>query len=398
MSKGKAAGAFIERVATALGVDAKKEVANVTKLIQEQKWTEKNFGSKIGKYKADQAKRIGVINAPASQKRIANLPDPNPSSEIRKLQQEGIKERNLINDYTGAEYNGLADSIRDDARYNKVSAPGVYAKEYEAQAAQQAEADFSKAFQNAVSNDSQGAIQSLEAELYENEPQRLENYLRERAPFEGSRTQAAQQAEAYEDSLIQNIKTKASPDKPFTLSFDENTDGINFGTVGGGFAPIPNTDYNKMYGLYSPAIGGVKAGDYTIGAAPRMLSQAEVNKAMNNLSAPGHSETKGVRFGIKEEKTDDVSGKVTKITYDNNPKKPILISNNKYNIVPRQKNNLSSNNPKTADTGTEANASFGSVGRAALGTAVGGAALMAALSGSRGQQNNAQLYGQQPLY
>ena len=36
--------------------------------------------------------------------------------------------------------------------------------------------------------------------------------------------------------------------------------------------------------------------------------------------------------------------------------------------------------------------------RAALGTAVGGAALMAALSGSRGQQNNAQLYGQQPLY
>ncbi len=36
--------------------------------------------------------------------------------------------------------------------------------------------------------------------------------------------------------------------------------------------------------------------------------------------------------------------------------------------------------------------------RAALGTAVGGAALMAALSGNRGQQNNAQLYGQQPLY
>lgn len=36
--------------------------------------------------------------------------------------------------------------------------------------------------------------------------------------------------------------------------------------------------------------------------------------------------------------------------------------------------------------------------KAVLGTAVGGAALMAALSSSRGQQNNAQLYGQQPLY
>lgn len=34
----------------------------------------------------------------------------------------------------------------------------------------------------------------------------------------------------------------------------------------------------------------------------------------------------------------------------------------------------------------------------ALGTAVTGAALCAALSSSRGQQNNAQLYGQQPLY
>lgn len=36
--------------------------------------------------------------------------------------------------------------------------------------------------------------------------------------------------------------------------------------------------------------------------------------------------------------------------------------------------------------------------RAALGTAVGGAALLAAINSSRGQQNNAQLYGQQPLY
>ena len=41
---------------------------------------------------------------------------------------------------------------------------------------------------------------------------------------------------------------------------------------------------------------------------------------------------------------------------------------------------------------------WSSTAKAALGTAVGGAALMAALSGSRGQQNNAQLYGQQPLY
>lgn len=41
---------------------------------------------------------------------------------------------------------------------------------------------------------------------------------------------------------------------------------------------------------------------------------------------------------------------------------------------------------------------WSSTAKAALGTAVGGAALMAALSSSRGQQNNAQLYGQQPLY
>lgn len=44
------------------------------------------------------------------------------------------------------------------------------------------------------------------------------------------------------------------------------------------------------------------------------------------------------------------------------------------------------------------NTPWSSTAKAALGTAVGGAALMAALSGSRGQQNNAQLYGQQPLY
>lgn len=42
--------------------------------------------------------------------------------------------------------------------------------------------------------------------------------------------------------------------------------------------------------------------------------------------------------------------------------------------------------------------SWGLTAKAVLGTAVGGAALCAALSSSRGQQNNAQLYGQQPLY
>ena len=41
---------------------------------------------------------------------------------------------------------------------------------------------------------------------------------------------------------------------------------------------------------------------------------------------------------------------------------------------------------------------WSSTAKAALGTAVAGGALMAALSSSRGQQNNAQLYGQQPLY
>lgn len=54
--------------------------------------------------------------------------------------------------------------------------------------------------------------------------------------------------------------------------------------------------------------------------------------------------------------------------------------------------------PASPETGTEASDMIGSVGRAALGTAVAGGALMAALSSSRGQQNNAQLYGQQPLY
>lgn len=44
------------------------------------------------------------------------------------------------------------------------------------------------------------------------------------------------------------------------------------------------------------------------------------------------------------------------------------------------------------------NTAWGSTAKAALGTAVAGGALMAALSSSRGQQNNAQLYGQQPLY
>lgn len=44
------------------------------------------------------------------------------------------------------------------------------------------------------------------------------------------------------------------------------------------------------------------------------------------------------------------------------------------------------------------NSAWGSTAKAVLGTAVGGAALCAALSSSRGQQSNAQLYGQQPLY
>lgn len=46
------------------------------------------------------------------------------------------------------------------------------------------------------------------------------------------------------------------------------------------------------------------------------------------------------------------------------------------------------------DTGTP----WSSTARAALGTAVVGAGVCAALSSSRGQQSNAQLYGQQPLY
>lgn len=44
------------------------------------------------------------------------------------------------------------------------------------------------------------------------------------------------------------------------------------------------------------------------------------------------------------------------------------------------------------------NTPWGSTAKAALGTAVVGAGICAALSSSRGQQNNAQLYGQQPLY
>lgn len=44
------------------------------------------------------------------------------------------------------------------------------------------------------------------------------------------------------------------------------------------------------------------------------------------------------------------------------------------------------------------NTPWSTTARAALGTAVVGAGICAALSSSRGQQNNAQLYGQQPLY
>lgn len=52
----------------------------------------------------------------------------------------------------------------------------------------------------------------------------------------------------------------------------------------------------------------------------------------------------------------------------------------------------------TYGTGPYKETPWASTARAALGTAVAGGALMAALSSSRGQQNNAQLYGQQPLY
>ncbi len=47
---------------------------------------------------------------------------------------------------------------------------------------------------------------------------------------------------------------------------------------------------------------------------------------------------------------------------------------------------------------SSAEASWSDGMRVALGTAVGGAALLAAINSSRGHQNNAQLYGQQPIY
>ena len=46
----------------------------------------------------------------------------------------------------------------------------------------------------------------------------------------------------------------------------------------------------------------------------------------------------------------------------------------------------------------ENSTTWSSTAKAALGTAVVGAGICAALSSNRGQQNNAQLYGQQPLY
>ena len=50
------------------------------------------------------------------------------------------------------------------------------------------------------------------------------------------------------------------------------------------------------------------------------------------------------------------------------------------------------------DVTKEANKNYALYGKAALGVAVAGTALCTALSSTGGQQNNAQLYGQQPLY
>lgn len=63
-----------------------------------------------------------------------------------------------------------------------------------------------------------------------------------------------------------------------------------------------------------------------------------------------------------------------------------------YNSSTKKKDTFKLNNNNTNEQ------PWASTAKAALGTAVAGGALMAALSSSRGQQNNAQLYGQQPLY
>lgn len=80
----------------------------------------------------------------------------------------------------------------------------------------------------------------------------------------------------------------------------------------------------------------------------------------------------------------------------------------KFSFLPNNSSTLSTESIKEGFDGVlkdidkinamSKNTPWGSTARAALGTAVAGGALMAALSSSRGQQSNAQLYGQQPLY
>ena len=70
------------------------------------------------------------------------------------------------------------------------------------------------------------------------------------------------------------------------------------------------------------------------------------------------------------------------------PVTPILKSNGKVDYTKF----------KLTSPGPEEETAWSRGMKVALGTAVTGAALCAALSASRGQQNNAQLYGQQPIY
>ena len=141
--------------------------------------------------------------------------------------------------------------------------------------------------------------------------------------------------------------------------------------------PITSTFTNPLSGLRSP----IAATEESVKAATTNVPKSRI-KSNADLSSSGLNDLKS---GSQE--------------YQKALKEKLR---NKYgNYVDPEKHRLNQwlkNNQSVPEPPINEDTAWGSTAKAALGTAVAGGALMAALSSSRGQQNNAQLYGQQPLY
>ncbi len=200
------------------------------------------------------------------------------------------------------------------------------------------------------------------------EEERLNNWLQQRAKYEGSRTQRVLSERS--DPLLANMSGDTSTPTPMAIQYQaseklkKDAENQKLGSI------LSNTGDESANYLVSDKVQS------TIEQAPSLRFASEQDPT--TIQRPSLLAQKRALTQNKE----NIGNKVQNALKD-------AIDNQEKQAFESGQNLL---NESAEDT------PWSSTAKAALGTAVGGAALMAALSGSRGQQNNAQLYGQQPLY